>query len=79
MQLLFNIYHEFFYWFHEICTFQIQERLGKIAMATIRKAEKERKDSAVKYRILRYFNAKTGIATSNDFLIINYILLSIDS
>ena len=39
-------------------------------MATIRKAEKERKDSAVKYRILRYFNAKTGIATSNDFLII---------
>ena len=47
-------------------------------MATIRKAEKERKDSAVKYRILRYFNAKTGIATSNDFLIINYILLSID-
>ena len=67
-----------FYWFHEICTFQIQERLGKIAMATIRKAEKERKDSAVKYRILRYFNAKTGIATSNDFLIINYILPSID-
>ena len=48
-------------------------------MATIRKAEKERKDSAVKYRILRYFNAKTGIATSNDLLIINYILLSIDS
>ena len=71
-QLLFNKYHE-------ICTLQIQERLGKIAMATIRKAEKERKDSAVKYRILRYFNAKTGIATSNDFLIINYILLSIDS
>jgi len=43
---------------------EIQERLGKIAMATIRKAEKERKDSAVKYRILRYFNAKTGIATT---------------
>ena len=44
---------------------EVQERLGKIAMATIRKAEKERKDSAVKYRILRYFNAKTGLLTSN--------------
>ena len=58
---------------------EVQERLGKIAMATIRKAEKERKETAKKYRILRYFNAKTGIATSKYFLIINYILLSIDS
>ena len=43
---------------------EVQERLGKIAMATIRKAEKERKETATKYRILRYFNAKTGLLTS---------------
>ena len=43
---------------------EVQERLGKIAMATIRKAEKERKETAKKYRILRYFNAKTGLLTS---------------
>lgn len=43
---------------------QVQERLGKIAMATIRKAERERKDSAVRYRIMRYFTAKTGILTT---------------
>ena len=36
-------------------------------MATIRKAERERKDSAVRYRIMRYFTAKTGILTSNYF------------